>query len=159
VTAGKQATTAYGDAETKRRARWMAAPKPSTLRHRNTAKAGRISSAAHQETEVARLTRELNEAREQQRATSEVLKVVSSSPDDLQPVFATMLGNAIRICEAKFGVLSPMRRWFQTRGLTWNFLLPRAIFGTTVKRRPRIRLTIRQCTRVGRVAAQQAVAP
>ena len=49
------------------------------------------------------LTRELNEAREHQAATSEVLKVISSSHGDLQQVFATMLEKAVRICDAKFG--------------------------------------------------------
>ena len=52
--------------------------------------------------------RELSESLEQQTATSEVLEVVSRSPGDLQPVFATMLENAVRICDAKFGNI---HRW------------------------------------------------
>jgi class 3 adenylate cyclase len=73
---------------------------------RNAPKAARRSnsSLAEKETEVARLTRELNEAREQQTATSEVLGVISSSPGE--SVFQTMLEKAVRICDAKFGIMN-----------------------------------------------------
>jgi two-component system NtrC family sensor kinase len=74
-------------------------------------------SALSKDTEVARLTRERDEARkhlaealEQQAATSEVLRVISSAPSELESVFQTILESATRICEAKFGALFPFDR-------------------------------------------------
>ena len=56
--------------------------------------------------ELRQRTDDLSEALERQTATSEVLRVISSSPGELEPVFSAMLANAVRICEAKFGVLN-----------------------------------------------------
>src|SRR5262249_46883738 len=62
-------------------------------------------SAADLQEQLDRRTRELDEALEQLAGTSEVLRVISSSPGDLQPVFDTILSSAARICRAEYGLL------------------------------------------------------
>jgi two-component system NtrC family sensor kinase len=54
---------------------------------------------------LALAQRELSEALERQAATDEVLRVIASSPGELEAVFEAMLANAVRICEGKFGNL------------------------------------------------------
>jgi len=77
-----------------------ARPKVLKLKGRNFPKPPRRSSSAD---ELMRVTRERDDSLQQQTATSDVLQVISRSPGDLQPVFETILKNAVRICDAKFG--------------------------------------------------------
>ena len=93
-------------------------------------------------------TDDLSESLEQQTATSEVLKVISSSPGELKPVFDALLANAVRICDAKFGVL------FLTEGDAFRYVAlhgaPPA-FAEARRREPVTR--VKPGTTIGRVAA------
>src|SRR5262249_36125551 len=71
---------------------------------RNAPKAMR-TRASGQETAVARLTHERDEALLRETANSEILRLISRSPGDLELVFRTILENATRLCEAKFGAI------------------------------------------------------
>ena len=62
-------------------------------------------SATDLESRLAQALRELSETREQQTATLEILRVISSSPGELHSVFQPMLANAIKLCEANYGAM------------------------------------------------------
>ncbi len=81
--------------------------KPTTPKRSTATNAARRtpSSLADLQDQLERQTRELQEARDERAAIKEVLRVISSSPGELEPVFQAMLANATRICEAKFGIL------------------------------------------------------
>jgi two-component system NtrC family sensor kinase len=87
----------------KRRRRKVSEPK-----RRNASKAISRSNSypTNEETEVARLARELSDERRQRTATSEVLRLLSGSHGDLNHLFDTLLANATNLCQANFGTLS-----------------------------------------------------
>jgi GAF domain-containing protein len=65
----------------------------------------RSSSARAQDVELARLTRELHESLEQRTASSEILRIISGSPADVQRVFDTIVASAVRLCGARMGAV------------------------------------------------------
>jgi signal transduction histidine kinase len=97
------------------RRRGTVSRKPSKTQHRKPMRPKRSdaavapsqanSSISDLQEQLERQARDLEEARDERAALVEVLRVISSSPGDLDQVFQTMLESAVRICEAKFGAL------------------------------------------------------
>ena len=83
-------------------------PKTPEPKRRNAPKvqARAKLSPATEETEFARLARELSEERKQRTAISEVLRLLSGSHGNLNHLFDTILANATNLCQANFGTLS-----------------------------------------------------
>jgi GAF domain-containing protein len=73
--------------------------------------------------ELQERNRDLSEALEQQTATSEILRVIAGSPTDLQPVFQTILDNAVRLCEAQNGAVFRFDGEV-FRAVVWNNISP-----------------------------------
>ena len=65
----------------------------------------RVEEAGPPAASYADLRRDLIEAREQQTATSEILRVISASPTDVQPVFDVIAGNAVALCDGYFSLV------------------------------------------------------
>src|SRR6516164_5520236 len=86
------------------RRRSRASSKLAKARSRKAMPKRRIATV-RAESESARLSRERDEALERVKATADVLRVISSSAGQLEPIFQAMLENAVRICGANFGVL------------------------------------------------------
>jgi hypothetical protein len=86
--------------------------RPNTLKRHNAPKVTRHRKplAADANERVAQLTRERDEALEQQTATSEVLKVISSSRAQLKPVFETIVDRTTRICGRHSAALGSLKK-------------------------------------------------
>lgn len=115
--------------------------KTATLKRRRTlpkAVPGRRSPTTSQEREIARLTRERDEALEQQAATSDILSVIGRSRADVQPVFEAVLDNAVRICDAQAGGIC---RW-DGATVASNFLhaLAQDEYQPAMRKRPQLRI-------------------
>jgi two-component system, NtrC family, sensor kinase len=147
VEAMKRRSRAGGEpAKTRRRKR-------VTLEHRKTPKAARrrTATAGGLETEVARLTHELNEAREQQRATAEVLSAISRSNFELQPILQSVVDTASQLCRADASVI------FRLEGGVYRFAAGYSLDPAYLEHERRTPISPGPGTIVGRAAMSREV--
>src|SRR6516225_1539303 len=125
----KQAKSRRRKTKTQKRRGGLKTPRPL-----NPSTAGRKTQS-----DVAQLTRERDEALEREKATAEVLRVISSSPGELQPVFEAILKNATSICAAELGLLHLHENGAFRRPATYN--APPAFAQALAQREPLYRPT------------------
>src|SRR5215470_14909309 len=77
----------------------------ASKRRRSPPRSSRKPHRMDAETTCAMLTREIEEARQQQAATNEILRGITSAPGELEPLFQAILGHATRLCEAHYGAM------------------------------------------------------
>jgi GAF domain-containing protein len=83
----------------------MARPEPGLFSESQVALIRTLADQAAIAVENVRLFTETKEALEQQTATAEILRVISSSPTDVQPVFDTIVKNVVRLCDAVYSTV------------------------------------------------------
>ena len=133
-------------------------PKPqrqnaSKLKHRSAANATRgPSSAVRHEEQIVRLTRELDEAREQQTATSEVLRALSQSEFQLQSVLQSVAESAARLCRSDGAVI------FQLQDGVYRFAAGYSLLPEFLEIERRALISPGSGTLIGRAAMTRNVA-
>jgi len=135
------------------RRRSKASSKLAKGRSRKAMSKRRNATTVRAQSESERLRRERDEALERESATSEVLRLISKSPGDLELVFRSILENATRICEGKFGVLHLYEGGGFRVGATHN--APSAFAQAMARREPIFRPSLQHP--LARVAATERV--
>jgi|SRR6516164_4415360 len=125
--------------------------KPAAIK-RNRTPASRHHSGHQSSQSIDQLRRELDEAREEQTATAEVLRIVGASFGEVKPVFDAILTDAVRICEAKFGLLALHDGDSVFRAVATHNLPP-AFAQRAAERRDRLGFRAHRASTLGGVAA------